>query len=89
MEAFGIHFNYRKENRRSLICCLTTSIIALLPLLIIFYIRNKIKSLIDLFTLIFVSRMLQFGASFQFFISFSILLRKMSIRYAVLNNFLR
>lgn len=88
MEAIGVHFDYRKEQRRSMICCSVTSVITLLPLVTVMYIRNAHRSAFDIFA-IFVSRILQFGASFQFFMSFSILVRKIAIRYAVLNTFLR
>lgn len=90
METVGIHFNYRKERRRSLICCLITAIAACFPLLLIMYIRsnNRKMNIIDAFA-IFFSHILQFGTTLQFFISFSILLRKISIRFAVLNRVLR
>lgn len=82
MAAVGISFSYEMEQRRSLVCCVIVSMVAFLPVLAT--IRMGFKDIG-----IYASLVLQYGAGLQFFMSFATLLRKTSIRFAVLNRYLR
>lgn len=89
MASVGVIFNYKKEQRRSLIFCIGTSITASLPMLLLTFIRVSVfNDPIEVFAVYF-SHILQYGSSLQFFMSFSHLLRKISFNFAVLNRFLR
>ena len=91
MATVGFNFNYKKEQRRSLIFFVVTSLTALFPALLMTYVRFRYTSLYSLLDIIAVyfSHIIHYGASFQFFMSFSLLLRKIWFCFAVLNRFLR
>lgn len=82
MAAVGISFNYETEQRRSLVCCFIVSMVAFIPVLATM--RMGFKDIG-----IYASLVLQYGAGLQFFMSFATLLHKTSIRFAVLNRYLR
>lgn len=82
MAAVGIPFDYKMEQRRSLVCCVVISMLAFFPVLATMHMGFKDVG-------IYASLILQYGSGLQFFMSFATLLRKTSIRFAVLNRFLR
>lgn len=82
MASVGISFNYKMEQRRSLICCIIISLVAFCPVIATIHMGFKDIG-------IYVSLFFQYGAGLQFFMSFATLLRKMSLRFAVLNRYFR
>lgn len=92
MSAVGIHFEYEVERRRSLIYCILTTIVASIPVIVAAFINKYYEqysySSLDLFS-VYGSYILQYGSTLQYYISFSIRLHMISIRFAALNHFLR
>lgn len=88
----GIRFNYRKERRRSIICCTVIPILASFPMLVYYmfieYPKGGSTNPVYCFFVHF-TRVLQLGSNLQFFISFAILMRSISIRFAALGDYLR
>lgn len=91
MTAVGVIFNYKKEQRNSLIFCVVTSMTASIPMLMLTFIRSRMGAFHDASDMfgIYFSHIIQYGSSLQFFMSFSHKLRKISSNFAGLNRFLR
>lgn len=92
MTTVGINFKYEADRHRSLICCIVTSVVASIPVLVAAIINKHYdqswNSPFDLLS-VYGSYILQYGSTIQYYISFSIRIQTVSIRFAALNRFLR
>lgn len=92
MASVGIHFEYEADRHRSLICCIVTSMVASIPVVVAAIINKHYEqiwtSTFDSLS-VYGSFILQYGSTLQYYVSFSIRIQKVSIRFAALNRFLR
>lgn len=91
MASVGIHFDYEKERCLSLNYCIIASLASFLYFIMMSFNGCKHKnsnSPIDVFIVI-VLRLHLYGSNLHLFVMFMILLRKISLRFGVLNRYLR
>lgn len=92
MATVGIRFEYEADRHRSLICCIVTSVVASIPVAVAAVINKYFyqdeNSTLDLLS-VYGSYILQYGSTLQYYVSFSIRIQKVSMRYAALNRYLR
>lgn len=92
MATVGICFEYEEDRHRSLICCIVTAIVASIPVVVAAVISKHYEqnwnSTFDLLS-VYGSYILQYGSTLQYYVSFSLRIQKVSIRFAALNRFLQ
>lgn len=91
MATVGIHFNYRTERHRNMICCTLIPILVSIPLLVVTSFELKDREKITPADIFFghFSRVIQLGGNLQYVISFSNFLRMISMRFEILGRYLR